>query len=59
MITFILGLICLALGCINISIGCVGFIFMPGQAKWLNIVVGVFCLTVGIYDIVHFISQLV
>ena len=47
MFNFILGLICFALGCINISMCAAHF-------KWANIILGIFCLTIGIYDIVTF-----
>jgi hypothetical protein len=53
MIIFILGLICFALGCINISLGVIN------KANWTNIIVGLFCLTVGIYDIVTFVMKLI
>ena len=52
MFIFILGLICFALGCINISLCFANF-------RWINIILGIFCLTIGIYDIVTFVMGLI
>lgn len=51
MINLILSLICFALGCINISI-CAAYF------RWINIIFGIYCLTIGIYDIVTFMMKL-
>lgn len=53
MLLFILGLLCFAFGCINISLGA------SNKITWINIIIGFFCLIIGIYDIVTFAMRLI